>query len=377
MELGVYVHIPFCAAKCKYCDFLSYPGQEKAKKDEYLHGLREETRLYLKNLPRFTATNFYVGGGTPTCLSGGQLFLLLDFLGELLQPASGAEITVEANPATLDREKLRALKKGGCTRLSLGVQSFHDGELHSLGRIHSRQDVYNTYKLARRMGFSNISLDLMYGLPGQELTGWRESLREAVGLEPDHLSLYQLAIEPGTPFYDDFKQGLLQEFEQDRAGKMYEEAIEFLVAQGFHHYEISNFARRGCESKHNQMYWQNREYLGLGAGAAGYLQRVRYTNQKNLTVYSEMVAQGVYPIGEKEKISTELAMKEFMFLGLRLLAGVDKNSFRERYGITMQERFGKVIQPLKAHGLLHEEESRLSLTRRGLYIANEVFMAFL
>jgi len=376
-NFGIYVHIPFCQTKCYYCDFVSYPHKTDGEKEAYLAALLQEGEIYQKGLKGVTGKSIYIGGGTPTCLTGGQIFMLLTNLSRLFSLPKGIEFTVEANPGTLNEEKLLALKDAGCNRLSLGVQSFSAHELQVLGRIHSIKDVYNTFELARKVGFNKISLDLMYGLPGQTREGWRDNLQKVVALRPEHISLYQLNIEKGTPFALLRDKGLLQPFTQDEAYLMYREAIGYLKAKGYHHYEISNFALPGKEAVHNSLYWQNEEYLGLGAGAAGYLQGVRYVNEKDPALYQNQLQQGELPVAEKELIDSEVAMAETMFLGLRLLAGVSKTRFFQKHGVKMEEKYEEIIHKLKKQDLLKETAIHLALTSKGLYVGNEVFQEFL
>ncbi|MCR4441334.1 MAG: radical SAM family heme chaperone HemW [Peptococcaceae bacterium] len=384
MFSGIYVHIPFCLTRCRYCDFVSYgldsEGQTGSQAfDSYLAALLAEAGIYRRELDlgRERAKTLYIGGGTPTCLSGGQLYHLLTSLQEHFPLEQGAEVTVEGNPETLEGEKLRALKAGGCNRLSLGAQSFDYLELSVLGRVHKPEDIYRTFFLARECGFENINIDLMYGLPGQDLRTWRANLLAAVSLDPEHLSVYQLKIEKGTPFHEMLVQGLLVEFDQDEASRMYEETIDFLTGKGYLHYEISNFARRGKESRHNAQYWRNEGYLGLGAGASGYLNGTRYTNHSDLGLYTAAVREGKKPVLEEERPGKELVIAEAMFLGLRLLEGVEKRGFYSRYGLEIEECYGPEIERLKKLELLADTGTHVRLTRKGLLLANEVFMEFL
>jgi len=376
--VGIYVHIPFCLAKCHYCDFVSYAGKSVVEKDAYLAALVREGEIYQDLLSGITGKSLYIGGGTPTCLTDGQIIKLFTGLQALFKLPTDIEITIEANPGTINREKLLTLSKVGCNRLSLGVQSFSPRELQALGRIHSPKDVYNTYELARRADFKNISLDLMYGLPGQQLQDWRDNLKKAVELRPEHISLYQLNIEKNTPFALLMEKGFLESFDQDEAYLMYSEAINFLETQGYHHYEISNFALPGKEAVHNSLYWLNQEYLGLGVGASGYLQGIRYTNESNLERYHDvLLAQDRLPVAEKEVINQELARAESMFLGLRLLQGVNKSEFLKRHGVRLENCFEQVLNKLKRQGLLQETSTHVALTKKGVYVANEVFQEFL
>lgn len=383
MLRGIYVHIPFCVKKCGYCDFVSYPLDGGAETEGYAAALLGESRIYARILGESPALgqlpfeSLYFGGGTPTCLSGGQLCYVLQELLKLFPFKEDAEITIEGNPGTIDLDKLQELRRAGFNRLSLGAQSFNSGELAVLDRIHSVPDIKQAFGWARQAGFANIGLDLMYGLPGQSLDNWRSNLQAALELKPEHLSLYQLKIEEGTPFYDLWLQGKLAEFPDELAAEMYEEAIDTLVRAGYHHYEISNFALPGRESRHNQIYWRNEEYLGLGAGASGYLGNVRYRNETSLWLYRSKVGQGIRPVEDEEVLSPELVLAEGVFLGLRLVDGLDKQEFFQRYGVKIGERYGETISRLKGLGLLQEDEQRLALTRQGLKLANLVFMEFL
>ncbi len=375
--VGIYVHLPFCRAKCHYCDFVSYAGRSEEEKNAYLLALTKEGEIYRRRFAEVTGKSLYIGGGTPTCLTGGQLFRLFNILHHLFQLPQGIEVTVEANPGTLNADKLTCLREVGCNRLSLGVQSFSSRDLQVLGRIHTPREVDATYELARQAGFTNINLDLMYGLPGQDLPGWRTTLRKAAELRPEHLSLYQLNIEKETPFGQLLQKGLFAEFDQDEAFLMYEEAINFLENKGYRHYEISNFALPGKEAFHNQLYWLNEEYLGLGAGAAGFLQGVRYKNTAELSGYQEQLSQGKLPIIEEELINEELSMAETMFLGLRRREGVNKADFLQKYGFSIENKYGEVLGKLITQGLLEETSTQIVLSRKGLYIANLVMQEFL
>lgn len=384
MVLGMYVHIPFCIRKCFYCDFASYALQSEQgaavkETENYLHFLLQEAALYRNDYLRDgqKLKTLYIGGGTPTCLAGGQLFALLDTLQNIYEFEKDAEITVEANPGTIDAHKLQLLKKAGCNRLSIGVQSYDAKELESLGRIHAPQEIYTAFSLARESGFNNINLDLMYGLPGQTLESWQRNLRSAVAMKPEHLSLYQLNIEPGTRFAEMAEQGQLAVPEQETAREMFEEAIAYLRQNGYGHYEISNFAQVGRESKHNLIYWHNLGYIGLGAGASGYLHGVRYSNEKSHILYGQALLNEKKPVCDEEPIDQKLAMSEQMFLGLRMLTGVDKRSFRKRFAVDIETVFGSAVERLKKKGLLLETDTHVLLSSEGLFLANDVFIEFI
>lgn len=383
MLSGLYLHIPFCLDKCNYCDFNSFAGCSENVKEEYIQALVDEGKSYARLVGETTTSaeisldSIYFGGGTPTCLSGGQLCFLLQTLRDLFPVQEQAEITIEGNPGTLNIGKLRALREGGFNRLSLGAQSFRPEELRVIGRLHTVAEIAQAVSMAREAGFKNIGLDLMYGLPGQKLDYWRENLQRTLALEPEHISLYQLKIEEGTPFYQLLQAGELSEFPDEQAVEMYEEARHTLAEAGYHHYEISNFALTGRESRHNQLYWANKEYLGLGAGAAGYWQGIRYSNEESLAIYTAQASQGKLPRVEEELIDTELRKIEAIFLGLRLTAGLDKDEFFRLYGVRIEEQFGKTINKLTQAGLLQECNRHLSLTDRGRNLANLVIMEFL
>jgi oxygen-independent coproporphyrinogen-3 oxidase len=256
------------------------------------------------------------------------------------------------------------------------VQSFQVEELKVLGRSHSVEEISKSYQLAREVSFTNISIDLMYGLPKQTLGAWQKNLRQAVQLGPEHISLYQLHLEENTPLYSLWEKRQLAEFDDGLAREMYDSAIDYLTNQGYGHYEISNFAQPGRESKHNQLYWRNEEYLGLGAGASGYLQGIRYTNVTSLEAYSQALKKGDAVV-VREEITPELFQAETMFLGLRLTQGVAKEVFLKRHGVSLRECYGEVIDKLEGQGLLEDRGTHVALTRQGLYLANEVFMEFL
>jgi len=383
MLRGIYVHIPFCVAKCRYCDFNSYPERGSSEKEAYLQTLLSESAIYarmFRESPAFrdvSVESIYLGGGTPTCLTGGQLCFLLQALRGSFSVRPQAKITIEGNPGTLDLKKLRELWSAGFNRLSLGAQSFIQHELTTLGRIHTAAETRQAFSWAREAGFTNIGLVLLSGLPGQDLSHWQDNPKCALDLEPEHISLYQLKIEEGTPFHKLLLQGELQEFPDEEAAVMYEEASRILAQAGYRHYEISNFAKPGRESRHNQLYWRNEEYLGLGAGASGYLKGVRYRNEPVLADYQLKLQQGLRPLESEEEISPDLQLAEAVFLGLRLVEGIVKEEFFCRYGVQIGEKYGEAIARLKVQGLLMEDKRRLALTQQGLKLANLVFMEFL
>lgn len=374
---GVYLHIPFCRAKCVYCDFFSVPAAT-APVPDYLRALEREMELAARILDLADRRVFsvYLGGGTPTILTAAWLAGLLQKVAGVFSLDPECEITVEANPGTVDEDKLKTLRGAGVTRLSLGVQSLEPALLARIGRTHDREEVEAVITTARRVGFT-VSLDLIYGLPGQSLDGWRRTLQEVIALAPDHISAYGLKVEPGTPLARDLDRGLLELPSDDEQADMYEEAVRLLAAAGYARYEISNFARPGQESRHNHNYWENGDYLGLGAGAHSRLDHRRWLNRPDLTEYMGRIAAGELPAAELEYISREQEMAETMFLGLRLAEGVSLPVFARRFGVPAETVFAGAIAKHTATGLLLRDGDRLRLSSRGFLLANEVFLDFL
>jgi oxygen-independent coproporphyrinogen-3 oxidase len=386
---GVYVHLPFCRHKCAYCDFNSYAGGE-ALFAPYLAALQGEARAAARLCGASAPQTLYVGGGTPTVLPAADLAALIEELRQVFKLAAGAEITVEANPGTVDVEALRALRRAGVGRLSLGVQSFDEAMLRTLERIHDAEGARQAVRDARAAGFVHsgrapgaLNLDLILGLPGQTLAAWQADLRQALALAPEHLSLYALTIEPGTPLAARIRAGALPAPDDDRAADMFEWAEEVLARAGYVHYEISNWARPGCECRHNLIYWRNEPYLGLGAGAHSWWAGRRWSNLRRPADYIRAVESGQPPVAEGETIDRALEMGETMMMGLRLLQeGVSAARFARRFGRSLEEVYRAEIGRLCARGLLERRPpdgplQRIRLTRRGHLLGNQVFAEFL
>lgn len=360
MTTGLYVHIPFCRQKCNYCDFASYPGQE-ALIPAYLAALEREASLYSGR----TFQTLYIGGGTPSLLSAAQLQVLCDLLARITGPFSALrEVTCEANPESLTPQKLTVLKAAGVERLSIGLQSWHDEELKTLGRIHTREDFLNAYQAARQAGFTNINIDLIAGLPGQTLDSFLNGLAGVLSLRPQHISVYGLQIEEGTPF---FERGVL--CDQLLMRRMLEETHRRLCAAGFEHYEISNFALPGCRALHNTHYWQNGEYVGLGAAAVSYLNGRRSQNTANIVEYIQKINRGESAVVFEETLEGKAKLGESLMLGLRQLDGFAPSK-------SMWRAFGKEIDKHIQNGLLAQKNNTIKLTFEGLFLANEVFYSF-
>jgi oxygen-independent coproporphyrinogen-3 oxidase len=373
---SLYIHIPFCASKCYYCDFNSYVSTPDVM-DRYLDGLDLELKAVAESYDSLPLETVFFGGGTPTIFDARQSERMIEMLHRHFRIAEGAEISVEANPGTVDLEKLCVLKDGGVNRLSFGVQSFDNDLLVRLGRLHDREQVYQSWELARKAGFESINLDLMFGLPGQSLETLRKSLEALTAIGPEHVSAYSLKVEEGTPFYTWFNRGQLILPPEEVEEEMYHLVIDTLTGHGYEMYEISNYAKPGHRSRHNQVYWRNEPYLAAGSGAHGYVNGVRYVNEKNVPLYIEKTLQGLRPITEQEAIPERHQQEDTMILGLRLIEGVAYERFFQRHGVDMREVFGDTLERFAKLGLLAVEEECVRLTEKGIFLANEVFAAFL
>lgn len=375
--MNLYIHLPFCRKKCHYCDFHSYPGVSASGVRRYLQALTREMELVAAALRPGKADTLYLGGGTPTYLSGGDLLGLISRVRNILGIEETAEITLEVNPGTVTLPKLKALRAVGVNRLSLGAQSFNDNMLQAMGRIHRTEEIYQAFDWARKAGFENINLDLIYGLPGQSLSDWEDTLNRALALEPEHLSTYALELTPETVWGRRQAAGKLRPAAEEEVVAMYDRARAKLRAAGYEQYEISNFARPGWECRHNLVYWENRPYLGLGAGAASHWEGKRWQNYTSLEAYCEAVEKGEWPIAEREILTRRQQMAETVFLGLRLLRGLSLKEFRNRFGEELVNVYQKELERLTAWGLVKVQGDYLRLTEKGLPLANEVFVAFM
>ena len=352
---ALYIHIPFCKQKCNYCDFVSYAGKEKLIDDYVAALIREFEQLLSTNY--FQLSTIYFGGGTPTLLSLSHFEQLLTTFNFLL---SNPEVSLEANPATADKTKLKRLRSLGINRLSIGIQSFNDQHLQVLGRIHTAKEALKFYEDARTAGFDNINLDLIFALPNQTLEEWQEDLKTALSLKPEHLSTYNLQIEPATPLHSLLTTHNLQLSSEETDLAMYQHTIKTLTAAGYKHYEISNFAKPGYECQHNLVYWRNKNYLGLGAGAHSHMNGKRWSNPNCIEAYLRN-----RPTIDNSIDATD--QRETIFMGLRLMDGLHQDNFKG---------FAKEVEELTKSGLLEQAGLNIKLTRKGLYLANEVFLHF-
>lgn len=379
--LELYIHIPFCISKCKYCDFLSAPSAE-AERAEYVESLCHKIRKYADLAKAYRVTSIFVGGGTPSILEAEQMVKIFAAVRETFQIEHDAEITVEMNPGTVTREKLAAYKQLGVNRLSIGLQSANNMELKVLGRIHTYEEFLATYQLARAEGFQNINIDLIMAIPCQTEESWEETLRKTAELKPEHISAYSLIIEEGTPFYERYRESeeaeencLLELPDEDTERMMYENTQRILEAYGYHRYEISNYAREGWECRHNLGYWNRTEYLGIGIGAASLMDDQRWNQTADIEAFLNDSAEPA--VEDREILSVEDQMSEYMFLGLRKMEGVSKAEFEKTFCRRIEEVYGTVIEDMKGKGLLLEEGEFLKLTKEGINISNYVMSEFL
>lgn len=374
---ALYIHIPFCTNKCFYCDFNSYVAAGQPI-DAYLDALDNEMKLTVEAMPPEIINTVFVGGGTPTVLTPPQMSRFLVSVRKFFPLADNVEFTMEANPGTTDMDKLAAMREGGVNRISFGAQTFDDGLLATIGRIHAAQDVIQSIANAKAAGFTNLSIDLMFGLPNQTLQQLKDSVSKALELDLPHYSLYGLKVEENTLFHRLYQRDELPLPEEDEELAMYEHLMERLGEAGYRHYEISNFARPGYESRHNTTYWHNEPYYGLGAGAHGYALGRRHMNIKGVQPYIDS-ANKTLPRLEQNVVSSEEAMGDFMMVGLRLQEGVTQGSFARQFnGGKLEEVFGQQLERLVSQGLLEKTELNAGyrLTPRGILLGNEVFGAF-
>lgn len=387
--VSLYIHIPFCVRKCRYCDFLSGPSDEGTVL-RYLEALEREIRAKASWLSSVTACSslpeadtIFIGGGTPSLLTSRQLDHLMFVLSSCFLIDDDAEITLECNPGTADEEKLRAFGRSGINRLSIGVQSFCDDELRLLGRIHTAEQARTCIENARRAGFTDLNLDLMSALPGQTHAQWMENLAEAVSHGPEHISAYSLILEDGTALKEMEENGALPAFpDEDEDRRMYHDTKTFLAEHGYCRYEISNYARPGFESRHNNGYWTGHPYLGLGLGASSYLilrggERVRWSGTRDMQTYLRESGETKGILCAAEALSRQDQMAEFMFLGLRRVRGVSERDFAGEFGQTVDEVYGRVVQRWLGLGLLQRSDGYLSLTDAGIDVSNTVMADFL
>lgn len=381
-NLELYVHIPFCIKKCKYCDFLSFPMDEHTQ-IEYADALIREIVSRGSMMPDYEVSTIYIGGGTPSWLDENKMLHILDTIYKSFTVSSKAEISIECNPGTVTRGKLEKYRKAGINRLSIGLQSADDEELKILGRMHNFQQFLKTYEYARNVGFENVNVDLMSGIPYQTVEKFSKTLQTVIRLKPEHISAYSLIIEKGTPFYDCYKfdlvkqeAGMQTEFlpSEDEVYQILKFTQQCLKESGYKQYEISNFAREGYECKHNIGYWRRENYLGLGLGAASLIENIRFNNTRKLYDYLSNPCEN--PLDPVE-LSRKEQMEEFMFLGLRMNEGISRNSFFDSFGVSVEAIYQNSLDYLKKEGLIQALGGNVFLTEKGMDLGNYVMSQFL
>lgn len=394
--LGLYLHFPFCVRKCRYCDFLSFPSGE-AGREIYLERLKEEIKARGAIYQDYNIETLFIGGGTPSLMTGQQLTELLDTVRASFHVSPVGEWTMECNPGTTDAETLRIYRNAGINRLSFGLQSMNDEELKYLGRIHTAKQFAENYQAARRVGFENINIDLMSALPGQTTASWLDTLNKAAAFEPEHLSAYSLIIEEETPFWDLYgddrsgeanadgiiadggagqqgKAAILTLPDEDSERQMYHLTKRILAEKGYERYEISNYARKGFECRHNLIYWQRKDYLGLGLGAASMVGNRRFSNVSDMTSYMHD-----WSYCQEEILDRKAQIEETMFLGLRCTAGVSDRMFTEKFGQSMMDIYGDIIRKYLSEGFLiyNPSDGRLAFSEAGTDVSNWILSDFL
>ena len=371
--LGLYIHIPFCVQKCKYCDFNSYKMIVN-EKDRFLSDLKKEMALY-KNKDRKINSIFF-GGGTPSILNNNDMQFIMDEIKENFSIDEDAEISMECNPGTLTEDKLKFMRSIGVNRLSIGLQAVQENLLRYIGRIHNYEQFEKNYLEARKVGFKNINIDLMYNLPHQTFEDWKETLHKIVSLNPEHISAYSLILEEGTKLYDMYMKKEFDLGDEDEDIKMYEYAINYLKENGYNQYEISNYAKVGYECKHNILYWECKNYIGLGPGASGYINNVRYNNVQSLDDYHEKLLQNQKPIDFFETLTQKDEIEEKIIMGLRMNEGIIFKDFEE-FEINFEEKYKEQIAKHLNLELIEMTQGGIKFTQKGREISNNIFLDYI
>ncbi|CUO96904.1 oxygen-independent coproporphyrinogen III oxidase [Clostridium sp. NSJ-49] len=371
-EISLYIHIPFCKQKCFYCDFPSYSGKERFKED-YVDALIEEIE---KRARGYIIKTIFIGGGTPSYLEVNQIEKLLLAINKL-NLHKDIEFSMECNPGVLFKEKLIAMKNGGVNRISFGLQSTKDSLLKEVGRIHSYEEFLDNFKLARELGFKNINVDIMYGLPNQTVEDWKDTLETICSIKPEHISAYSLIIEEGTVFYNLYEKGLLKLPTEEMEREMDKLTKGVLKDHGYHQYEISNYSLDGKECEHNKVYWQLKDYIGLGTAASSYIDGTRIKNIDNIEEYISKINSGIEVYEEKYINSEEDEIEEFIFMGLRMNKGISIKEFEERFNMSVESIYEKVLEKNIKNGFLKKENGRIYLTSIGMDFSNNVMAEFI
>lgn len=374
--LGLYIHIPFCVKKCKYCDFNSFKLNIDEKK-KYLSALEKEMELYKGEVEGKSIDSIFLGGGTPSILNKEEIKILFENIKNNFNIKSSAEITMECNPGTLTLDKLKVMKECGVNRLSIGLQAVQNHHLEYIGRIHTYEEFEKNYFQAKEVGFENINVDLMYALPNQSKKDWIESLEKVVKLNPTHISAYSLILEENTELFNMYERKEFKLLDEDTDIEMYEHTINYLKEHGYNQYEISNYAKDGFECKHNILYWKCENYVGLGPSASGFLNETRYNNLCELDKYEEVIFSGKKPIEWEEELSIKDEIEESIFLGLRMNDGIKFIDFYEKYNFDFKKEYKNEIKKLKDLQLIDVDCTSIKLTQKGREISNSVFVEFM
>jgi len=376
---GLYVHIPFCLRKCRYCDF--YSVSDLCQTSGFLAALKRE--MQINSGTPLVFDTIYIGGGTPSVLAPESIGQIIETAARYFSIVSDSEITLEVNPGTVTLDNLSEYRKFGVNRLNIGVQSFDDQNLRFLGRIHSGRDARLSVEWARRAGFDNIGLDLIFGLPGQDKTNWLSDLTQAVNFEPEHLSCYMLTCESGTPLARDVKTGRIRLSAEGMVLDLFNTTINFLTARSFLHYEVSNFARiagpnhEPKASRHNLKYWTFAPYIGFGPSAHSFIESERYWNHRSVATYLRQIEAGKSAMAEKESLTTEQMMIEAIYLGFRTTRGINLAEFKAKSGMNFSQIFGKTIAELETRGMIQMNEGYCALTRKGLFFIDSIASMFI
>ncbi len=374
--LSLYIHIPFCKSKCRYCDFNSYQNMENYI-PAYFNALKYEIERSSEKLKSRQIKTIFFGGGTPSLVGSGYIKEIMDCIRKPCEIDRGAEISIECNPGTVSKEKFADYKAAGVNRLSIGLQCWQGSLLKMLGRIHDSGEYVTSLQNARKAGFANINTDLIFGIPGQTMDDWKESLGKMLEFELPHLSCYSLSIEENTKFGEMYKNGELQKTDDGLDRRMYHYAVKMLKSSGYSHYEISNFAKPGHECAHNIVYWECREYLGFGAGAHSYFNGQRFNNVTGIGDYIGKLSRHESSAENYSEITEKVQISEYMFMGLRMTKGIKAKEFREKFGLNIYDIYGSQITSLARKGLLINDKRVVKLSRKGMDLANLVFMEFI
>ena len=373
---GIYIHIPFCRSRCSYCDFAT-GIYESSLADRYVCALLNEIERWNEVATPLAVDTIYFGGGTPSLLSPAQLGTILNSISSRFDIAPEVEITMEMNPGTVSLDVLREFRKRGINRASFGAQTFDDRELARLGRSHSSDETLQTFRFLRDAGYENVSFDLIAGLPGQTLSKWKSNLEQALALNPEHLSFYLLEVHQGTPLAEHIRTGKQPQPDPDLAVRMYELMLDHASAAGYEHYEISNLCRPGFESRHNTKYWNGTAYFGFGCSAHSYDgASSRWANVRDVSDYVSTIERGENPIRDRAELTPEDVRAEAVFLGLRLMRGIDTKRYRDQFGIDLREEHASDLKRFREAGLIEFDGELLRLTRSGALLSNEVFATF-